>query len=320
MGSFGSGRAAERTGGGEGMAKDGVLVRCPVCRHEQAYAPPAFPCVCGKPVAPPVRHGPAVPLTHRTGADAWVTVRCAACGRTADWPRPELGCACGTVLRVAVEPHAADEGPVTREGVETDEGAATDEGVATDEGGVADEGSGADQAAATDEGTAADKTAAPTDDHQSADSDAGHPSLTPSHIPLPRTAPTPRPAFRPLPVCSAGDAVTTAALYLRWLGYEDVREAGPEEERPPSGTRLAALGVLAQVEHTVRETSLRDVECAWLTAMAHSATCVCFALCDFTPAARDRADELDVALFRIDLSGTPEPLNGAADELAATGA
>ncbi|MFD9885874.1 hypothetical protein ACFWZT_30960 [Streptomyces alboflavus] len=272
------------------MAKDGVLVRCPVCRHEQAYAPPAFPCVCGRPVVPPVRHGPAVPLTHRTGADAWVTVRCAACGRTADWPRPELGCACGTVLRVAVEPHEADEGAVVGEGVEQDEAAVTDE------------------------------AAAVTEDHKSADDDAGHPSLTPSHIPLPRTAPTPRPAFRPLPVRSAGDAVTTAALYLRWLGYEDVREAGPDEERPPSGTRLAALGVLAQVEPAVRETSLRDVECAWLTAMAHSVTCVCFALCDFTPAARDRADELDVALFRIDLSGTPEPLNGAADELAATGA
>ncbi|GHC56433.1 hypothetical protein [Streptomyces flavofungini] len=255
------------------MATDDVLVRCPVCRREQAYAPPAFPCVCGEPVAPPVRHGAAVPLTHRTGADAWVTVRCAACGRTADWPRPELGCACGTVLRIVVASDEVSEPPAH---------------------------GGSDPARPEEAG--------------------GHPSLTPSHIPLPRTAPTPRPAFRPLAVRSARDAVTTAALYLRWLGYEDVREAGPDEERPPSGTRLAALGVLAQVEPAVRETSLRDVECAWLTAMAHSATCVCFALCDFTPAARDRADELDVALFRIDLSGTPEPLNGAADELAATGA
>ena len=269
------------------MAKDGVLVRCPVCRHEQAYAPPAFPCVCGKPVVPPVRHGAAVPLTHRTGADAWVTVRCTACGRSADWPRPELGCACGTVLRIVVASDEAGEPPA-----HGDSGPAGTDTEAPAHGDSDPAGTGAD----------------------------GHPSLTPSHIPLPRTAPTPRPAFRPLPVRSAGDAVATAALYLRWLGYEDVREAGPDEERPPSGTRLAALGVLAQVEPAVRETSLRDVECAWLTAMAHSVTCVCFALCDFTPAARDRADELDVALFRIDLSGTLEPLNGAADELAATGA
>lgn len=288
------------------MAKDGVLVRCPVCRHEQAYAPPAFPCVCGKPVVPPVRHGPAVPLTHRTGADAWVTVRCAACGRTADWPRPELGCACGTVLRVAVASHEEDG---------ADEGAGAAGGAASGPSANSGDEPGDEPAPNSGEEPATHSGGDPAQPEA-----GGHPSLTPSHIPLPRTAPTPRPAFRPLPVRSAGDAVTTAALYLRWLGYEDVREAGPDEERPPSGTRLAALGVLAQVEPAVRETSLRDVECAWLTAMAHSATCVCFALCDFTPAARDRADELAVALFRIDLSGTPEPLNGAADELAATGA
>lgn len=296
MGSFGSGRAAVRA-----MATDDVLVRCPVCRHEQAYAPPAFPCVCGEPVVPPVRHGAAVPLTHRTGADAWVTVRCAACGRTADWPRPELGCACGTVLRIVVASDEVNE-PPARDG----------SGCEGHDSGLEAHGSGS-EAHGDDFEAHEGSGPAPTE--------AGdHPSLTPSHIPLPRTAPTPRPAFRPLAVRSARDAVTTAALYLRWLGYEDVREAGPDEERPPSGTRLAALGVLAQVEPAVRETSLRDVECAWLTAMAHSATCVCFALCDFTPAARDRADELDVALFRIDLSGAPEPLNGAADELAATGA
>ncbi|WP_030564863.1 hypothetical protein [Streptomyces aureocirculatus] len=236
-----------------------VLVWCPVCRHEQIYAPPAFPCPCGAPVVPPVTHGSATALTHRTPADAWVTVRCAACGRGTDWPRPELGCACGAVLRIPVVP----ERPQAPE---------------------------------------------------------GRPSLSPPHIPLPGTAPTPRYAFRPVPVRGARDAVATAVLFLRRLGYEDVREARPEEERPPSGTRLTALGVLAQVEPTVRPASLRDVECAWLTATTHAVTCACFALSGFTPAARTRADELDVALFRIELSGTPEPLNGAADELTATGA
>ncbi|MFD5698237.1 hypothetical protein [Streptomyces lasiicapitis] len=263
------------------MARDDVLVRCPVCRHEQTYAPPAFPCPCGAPVVPPVTHGAATPLTHRTRADAWVTVRCAACGQAADWPRPELGCACGTVLRVPV----AQEGTV---------GA----GRRDISGGAPGDGAGG----------------------REAPPEHARPSLTPPHIPLPRTAPTPRAAFRPLPVRDARDAVTTAALFLRWLGYEDVSDAGPEEERPPSGARLTALGVVAQIEPTVRHASLRDVECAWLTAMAHSATCVCFALCDFTPTARIRADELNVALFRIDLTGAPEPLNGAADELTATGA
>lgn len=253
-GAAGCGRAvAER--GVRTMAADDVLVRCPVCRHEQAYAPVPFPCVCGAPVVPPVTHGPAVPLTHRTRADAWVTVRCAACGRAADWPRPELGCACGTVLRVPV-----------------------------------------------------------------ASPDEARRSRTPPHVPLPPTAATPRAAFRPRPVRDARDAVTAVTLFLRWLGYEDVRDAGPDDERPPSGARLTALGVVAQIEPTVRHASLRDVECAWLTAMTHSATCVCFALRDFTPQARARADELHVALFRIDLTGVPEPLNDAAHELTATGA
>ncbi|KUF16643.1 hypothetical protein [Streptomyces silvensis] len=283
------------------MAGYDVLVRCPVCRHEQIYAPPAFPCACGAPVVPPVTHGAAVALTHRTPADAWVTVRCATCGRGTDWPRPELGCACGTVLRVPV---TSEEGA---EGAERAEGAGAGGGAREPDPG---DGTCALCAPEGDEGAAPCASCAPK----------SRPSLTPPHIPLPRTAPTPRYAFRPLPVRGARDAVATCARFLRWLGYEDVREAYPAEERPPSGTRLTALGVLAQIEPTARPASLRDVECAWLTAMTHTVTCACFALSGFTPAARSRADELDVALFRIELSGTPEPLNGAADELTATGA
>ncbi|MGA4838837.1 hypothetical protein [Streptomyces sp. G45] len=242
------------------MVADGVsVVRCPVCRHEQAYAAPEFPCVCGAPVRPPVAAGaPATPLAHHTWADDWLTLRCGACGRETDWPHPELGCRCGTVLRVPVAP-----GPLGGAG-----------------GGRGER-------------------------------------LTPAHIPLPRTAPTPRPAFRPLPVRGPRDAVTAAALYLRWLGYEDVRDA---DERPPSGTRLTAPGLVAQVEPSARPASLRDVECAWLTALSRTAACVCFALDDFTPDARGRADELGVPLFRITPTGEPEALNGAADELAARGA
>ncbi|GGV05829.1 hypothetical protein [Streptomyces spectabilis] len=229
------------------MTTDGVPVRCPVCRHEQAYAPPAFPCSCGAPVVPPVAYdAAATPVTERSWADDWVTVRCGACGREADWPRPEVGCTCGTVLRIPVRTEAASP-------------------------------------------------------------------------PGPGPAP-PRPAFRPVPVRSARDAVTTAARYLRWLGYADVRDAvaGPEG-RAPSGARLTARGVLAHVEPSARPASLRDLECAWLTALTHEVTCVCFALSDFTPEACERAAELGVPLFRIELDGVPAALNGAAEALAARG-
>lgn len=80
-----------------------VPVRCPACRREHRYTAPAYPCVCGAPVAPLLdRAGSATPVSHRVWQDDWVTVRCGSCGRRGEWPRPEVGCACGVLLRVAV--------------------------------------------------------------------------------------------------------------------------------------------------------------------------------------------------------------------------
>jgi hypothetical protein len=126
----------------------------------------------------------------------------------------------------------------------------------------------------------------------------------------------PRRAFQPITIRTARDAVTAAALYLRWLGYQDIRRA---DQRPPSGIGLAARGLLAQVDPTVRPASPRDVECLWLTAMTESAHCVYFSLAGYTTDARTRADSLGVPLFVLDLTGTPQPVNGLADELGAAG-
>jgi hypothetical protein len=125
-----------------------------------------------------------------------------------------------------------------------------------------------------------------------------------------------RPAFQPVTIRTARDAVTAAALYLRWLGYRDIRRA---DQRPPSGIGLAARGILAQVDPTVRPASLRDVECLWLTAMTESTGCVYFSLAGYADDARVRADELNVPLFVLDLTGTPQPVNDLADELDAAG-
>ncbi|WP_328353864.1 hypothetical protein OG828_11535 [Streptomyces sp. NBC_00457] len=124
--------------------------------------------------------------------------------------------------------------------------------------------------------------------------------------------PVPRRAFTPVTIRTARDAVTAAALYLRWLGYQDIRRA---DQRPPSGIGLAARGLLAQVDPTVRPASLRDVECLWLTAMTESAGCVYFSLAGYATDARSRADDLGVPLFVLDLTGTPQPVNGHADAL-----
>ncbi|MFF2501860.1 hypothetical protein ACFVTY_00475 [Streptomyces sp. NPDC058067] len=139
----------------------------------------------------------------------------------------------------------------------------------------------------------------------------------PAHIPLPPTAPTPRPAFQPVAIRTARDAVTAVALYLRWLGYRDIRRA---DQRPSSGIGLAARGVVAQVEPSVRPATLRDVECLWLTGMTESSVCVYFSLAGYEEDARTRADELDVPLFVLDLAGMPQPVNSPADELIAAGA
>ncbi|MFG2720820.1 hypothetical protein ACGFW5_21360 [Streptomyces sp. NPDC048416] len=87
------------------MNGEGVPVRCPGCRREHVYVPPAYPCACGAPLAPPIQRGATPsPITHRTWTDTWVTVRCRVCDRQSQWPQPELGCSCGAVLRVPVRP------------------------------------------------------------------------------------------------------------------------------------------------------------------------------------------------------------------------
>ncbi|MFF4895353.1 hypothetical protein [Streptomyces sp. NPDC001068] len=132
----------------------------------------------------------------------------------------------------------------------------------------------------------------------------------------PAPAPEPRPPFRPVTIRTSRDAVTAAALYLRWLGHRDIRRA---DQRPPSGIGLAAHGLVAQVNPDLRPTSPRDVECLWLTAMTEDSDCVCFSLAGYEQDARDRADALGVALFVLDLTGTPQPVNRPADDLRAAG-
>ncbi|MFD8719970.1 hypothetical protein ACFV2H_18615 [Streptomyces sp. NPDC059629] len=134
---------------------------------------------------------------------------------------------------------------------------------------------------------------------------------------VPPSDPEPRPAFRPVTIRTARDAVTAAALYLRWLGYRDIRRAG---ERPPSGIGLAARGLVAHVDPTVRPASRRDVECLWLTAMTEDSGCVYFSLAGYAEDARECAEALGIPLFVLDLTGAPQAVNPLAGEMDAEGA
>ncbi|MER5928006.1 hypothetical protein ABT132_49665 [Streptomyces mirabilis] len=272
---------------------ESVPVRCPACRREHLFAAPSYPCVCGAPVTPPLdRLADPAPVTHRTWDEDWVTVPCDTCGRADQWPHPELGCPCGVMLRIPVR---GVRRPLRAE-------------VVPGPGAPAD-------LEAEPEPEAAPHTPEPPPPGTAATT-PGSP-LIPDHLPMPRTTPTPRPVFQPVTIRTARDAVTAAALYLRWLGYRDIRRA---DQRPPSGIGLAARGMLAQVDPTVRPATLRDVECLWLTAMSESTGCVYFSLAGYADDARGRADALRIPLFVLDLTGTPQPVNTHADELLATGA
>ncbi|GHF46301.1 hypothetical protein [Streptomyces griseosporeus] len=271
---------------------ESVPVRCPACRRERLFTAPGYPCVCGTPVAPPLDPTvPPVPVTHRSWEDQWVTVRCPACDRRSQWPRPELGCACGAVLRIAVSGAARDT-----------EAAESDWGPTEEAPGNGPRSEPPRQGAPERE----PEPRAPENDRE---------PRTPESEPEQGATrgERRRGVFRPVPVRTARDAVTVAALYLRWLGHDDVRRA---DQRPPSGIGLAARGMVAQVDPSARPASLRDVECLWLTAMTESAACAFFSLSGYTAGARAGADGLGVALFVLAPTGKVLPVNAPARALA----
>ncbi|MEU9300143.1 hypothetical protein [Streptomyces sp. NPDC048269] len=279
---------------------EAVPVRCPACLRENGYTAPVFPCACGSPVNPPLDlTAPPDPLTHRTWSDSWVAVRCESCGRENEWPQPELGCgSCGTVVRIPVHP-VRPAHPVHPTHPVHPVDRAEQAGSRDGDGDGVQAGSprAADPAGRATEG----------------------PGPHPAHIPLPPTAPVPRPAFRPVTIRTARDAVATAALYLRWLGFQDVRQ--PDGRPIPSAAvDLRAPGLVAQVDPTTAPAGVRAVECVWLNGLTASATSVYFALAGYTQDARSRADDLGIPLFVMDLTGMPQPVNDPADELVGTGA
>ncbi|GAA3081294.1 hypothetical protein GCM10017562_58250 [Streptomyces roseofulvus] len=142
----------------------------------------------------------------------------------------------------------------------------------------------------------------------------------PERVPLQPTAPrsaAARDAFRPVTIRTARDAVAAAATYLHWLGFRDIVQP---EDRHSAGVDLRGTGLVAQVDPSTRPAGLRAVECLWLNGLSASAVSVFFSLAGYTPEARSRAAEIRLPLFVLDLTGTPQPVNDAADELTSGGA
>ncbi|MET9853471.1 hypothetical protein ABZY57_11045 [Streptomyces sp. NPDC006450] len=304
---------------------DAVPVRCPACLRENGYAAPVFPCACGNPVVPPLDlTSPPRELTHRTWTESWVAVRCEACGRESEWPHPEVGCtSCGTVVLVPVHPlePAGGVGPSARASggdVRTPPRAAETPGRPGWPAGSP----AAAPAPASPPGPTRDP--APGPPHGPLDDSVRTPGGTsPGGTSPGGTSPAdpavPRPAFRPVTIRTARDAVVTAALYLRWLGFQDVRQ--PDGRPIPSAAvDLRAPGLVAQVDPTTAPAGLRAVECVWLNGLTACATSVYFSLAGYTEDARARADDLGIPLFVMDLTGMPQPVNDPAEDLLRMGA
>ncbi|MFF4649152.1 hypothetical protein [Streptomyces sp. NPDC001380] len=271
------GAEAPRCGGGP--------VRCPACRREHLYRPPALPCPCGASLRMPLlRGGAPVQVRFRSWEDSWLSLRCPRCGRSEQWPQPEFTCHCGATVRLPVDRTLREE--AVHPGVHP----------------------GAQPHTAP--------PIAPTAPAAPAGPRGGPPET--AGAARPGTAP-PRPGmpFRPHPVRTRQDAVTAAARFLEWLGFGGLEaSAAPEGD----GVRLLGPGLVAQVEAWSGPADLRAVECLWLATLhAEESATVLFTLPGCPREAVVRAEQLLVALFLLDPSGVPEPLNGAARTLVRTG-
>ncbi|MFJ6694832.1 hypothetical protein ACIQM4_01980 [Streptomyces sp. NPDC091272] len=266
-----------------------------------------------------------------------MTVRCPSCGRQDQWPQPELGCGCGTVLRIPVRPAPSVPPAGPRPAPAPHRGRADAAGPGLPTGADASTGPGP----APEPDLAGDPDLAPGSGPEVAPGSGpdlapgsgpdlapgSAPGLVPGPAPAARPAPAgqlgggsragrPRPPFRPLTIRTARDAVTAAAVYLKWLGFRDILQS---PEHPASGIDLRAPGLVAQVDPRTEPSTLRDVECLWLHGLNSSAVPVFFSLTGYVPEARARAANLGVPLFVMDLTGTPQPANDAADLLIRTG-
>ncbi|MFR9796784.1 hypothetical protein ACL02U_12885 [Streptomyces sp. MS06] len=296
---------------------ESVPVRCPDCRRERLYTPPSYPCACGARVAmAPDRRAVPSAVRHRVWEEQWVAVPCGACGRLEQWPQPELGCPCGTLLRIPVAREGAGTATATprRRPPSGPAAGPASPAAAVDRSGTAPPAGRTGRAGPRRPAGESEPATPAGPDARAGRSQPGAPPGPEEHAGP--AGPVPRAAFRPVAIRTARDAVTTTVLYLRWLGYRDVRRA---HRRPPRGIGLAARGVLAQVDPAAPPAALRDVECLWLTAMTESADCVYFSRSGYAGDARARADLLGVPLFVLPPSGVPRPVNAAARELAAPG-
>jgi hypothetical protein len=281
-------------GGSAGGPPAARQVRCPSCRREHSYEPSVFPCPCGAGLKVPLlRGGIPVQVRFRSWEDSWLSLRCPSCGRSEQWPQPEFTCSCGVTVRLPVDNDRRPPLPAGPGG----------------------------QSSQPFRGAPApsSRPVTPRPPIPAAQPPAQppfQPPVPPVAQPPVRSAP-PRQPFVPHPVRTSDDAILAAARYLEWLGFGTL-EVSDSQDR--EGVCLLGTAVVAQVDTWTEPADLRAVECLWLNTLhADELQPVMFTLAGYNQESRNRADQLLVALFELDLEGVPQPVNSAARELLRTG-
>jgi hypothetical protein len=281
-----------QAGAAQPAASTARTVRCPSCRGEHSYEPSVFPCPCGARLKVPLlRGGIPVQVRFRSWDDAWLSMRCPTCGRSDQWPQPEFTCGCGAQVRLPVDT-ARTAVPITP---------------------------------VVPVVPAVQPPQPPRNAPPARPGSSGRPPLPP---PLPQSPQAPQPTARarpvpprspfiPHPVRTSDDAILAAARYLEWLGFGEL-EVSDSQDR--EGVCLLGTTIVAQVDTWTEPADLRAVECLWLNTLhADELQPVMFTLAGYNQESRNRADQLLVALFELDLAGVPQPVNSAARELLRTG-
>ncbi|HEY3672024.1 MAG TPA: restriction endonuclease [Acidimicrobiia bacterium] len=112
------------------------------------------------------------------------------------------------------------------------------------------------------------------------------------------------------------DAEDVAAEWMRYYGFVDAVTTAPGAD---GGIDVTSDQAIAQVKAHMSPIGRPDLQKLHGVAAAERKLALFFSLMDYTPPAREWADAVGMALFRFDLSGRPEAVNGPAAVLAGDG-
>ena len=105
------------------------------------------------------------------------------------------------------------------------------------------------------------------------------------------------------------DAERSAAMWMRYWGWIDAQETGAGTD---GGKDAVASDAIAQVKAHMNPIGRPDLQNLFGVAASEGKQGLFFSLMGYTAQALEWAEEADLPLFRFDLQGAPEPVNGAA--------